>query len=178
MACVLTTGRAIGCYDSIGGIKAVYFADYNTLGAITYDLDGSTITTFAAAPEFFQFDLKGSASTYTETLSKDINNGTAFWSQSLVVQFMKLTKEMHNELSLIVYNSPHIIVEDYNGNYFTMGLTNGTDATSGTIVTGGARGDLYGYTLTFTAEEQKPANFLAVDIPTTTGTISAVQETP
>ena len=59
-----------------------------------------------------------------------------------------------------------------------MGLINKADANGGTIVTGGARGDLSGYTLTLGAEEAVPANFLVVDIPTTTATVSAVQETP
>ena len=179
MACNLTTGRSIACYDSIGGIKAVYFADNGTLGAITYDVtDTDVITTFAGAPEFFQFDLKGSANTYTETITKDVNNGTSYYAQSLAVQFPKLTKTMHKELKLLVYGSPHVIIEDFNGNYFVMGLTTGADVTGGTVVTGGGRGDLYGYTLTLTAEEAKPANFLDSDIPTTTATIAAAQENP
>ena len=179
MACNLSTGRDLPCFDSMGGLKAVYFADYGTLGAITFDItDTDTITTFAGTPEFFEFDLRGSSSTYTETITKDINNGTAFYAQSLSLTLQKLTKTMHKELKLLVYNSPHVIVKDYNDNYFVCGLYNGADVTGGTVVTGGAKGDLSGYTLTLTAEEAMPANFLAVDIPTTTATIAAAKETP
>ena len=42
-----------------------------------------------------------------------------------------------------------------------MGLENGAEVSGGTIVTGAAMGDLAGYTLTFSAQEEKPANFLA-----------------
>ena len=45
-----------------------------------------------------------------------------------------------------------------------MGLENGSEVSGGTIVTGAAMADLSGYTLTFTAQEKKPANF--VDSPT------------
>jgi len=177
MACDLTSGRAIGCFDNVSGVKAVYFS-VDALGAITYDVTNTDqITTFAGTPEFFQYDLKGSANTYTETITKDINNGTSFFAQSLAIQFPKLEAKTHKELKLLVWASPTVIIEDYNGNYLVMGLENKADVTGGTVVTGGARGDFSGYTLTMTAEERVPANFLKVDITTTTATVSAVQIT-
>jgi len=42
-----------------------------------------------------------------------------------------------------------------------MGLEHGADVSGGTIVTGAAMGDLSGYTLTLSAMEVKPANFVA-----------------
>ena len=42
-----------------------------------------------------------------------------------------------------------------------VGLEHGADVSGGTIVTGAAMGDLSGYTLTFTAQETAPANFLS-----------------
>ena len=162
----------------MAGIKAVYFSTED-MGAITYDVtDTDVITTFAGTPEFFKYELKGSTNTYTETITKDANNGTAFFAQALAVTFPILTKEMHKELKLLVWSSPTVIVEDFNDNFLVMGLISGADANGGTIVTGGARGDLSGYTLTMAAEEQTPGNFLFVDIATTTATVSAVQETP
>jgi hypothetical protein len=56
-----------------------------------------------------------------------------------------------------------VIVEDYNGNLFVMGLEHGAEVTGGTIVTGAAMGDLSGYTLVMTGQEQIPANFIASD---------------
>jgi len=47
------------------------------------------------------------------------------------------------------------------GNVFVMGLEHGAEVTGGTIVTGAAMGDLSGYTLTLSAQELKPANFVA-----------------
>ena len=179
MACLLTSGRDRPCFDTVGGLKKIYFADYGTLGAITYDVsDTDVVTTFGDAPEFFEYDLMGSASTFTQTITKDVNNGTSFYAQGLEVTIPKLTKAMNKELKLLVYNMPHVIVQDFNDNYFVMGLENGANVTGGTVVTGGAKGDLSGYTLSLTAEEKLPANFLAVDIPTTTATISATKEQP
>ncbi len=52
-------------------------------------------------------------------------------------------------------------MEDYNGNVFMMGLEHGADVSGGTIVSGASMGDLSGYTLTLTAQEREPANFMA-----------------
>lgn len=178
MACDLTTGRAKSCFDNISGVKAVYFST-DALGAITYDItDTDVITTFAGLPEFFQFDLKGNANTFVETITKDVSNGTAFYDQVLTLQFPKLDKSTHKELKLLVWASPTVCIQDYNDNYFMMGLENGADITGGSVATGGARGDFAGYSLTMSGQEKVPANFLKVDLATTTATISAVQIAP
>jgi hypothetical protein len=46
------------------------------------------------------------------------------------------------------------------GDSLLVGKTQGADVTAGTIQTGAALGDLYGYSVTFTGMEQLPAAFL------------------
>ena len=84
-----------------------------------------------------------------------------FWEQTLNLTLTKLTKEDHKELKLLAYGRPHVAVEDYNGNVFVMGLQHGAEVSGGTISSGAGMGDLSGYTLTLSAQELKPANFLA-----------------
>ena len=64
------------------------------------------------------------------------------------------------ELKYLAWSRPIVVIEDYNGNLMTAGLENGMEVTGGTIVSGTAMGDLYGYTMTFTGQERIPANFL------------------
>ena len=71
------------------------------------------------------------------------------------------SKEDHKEIKILAAGRPHVSVEDYNGNVMVVGLEHGADVSGGTIVTDAAMGDLSGYTLTFTAQETKPANFVA-----------------
>jgi hypothetical protein len=72
----------------------------------------------------------------------------------------KLTKEDHKTVKLLAYGSPHILIEDNNGNVFVAGLEHGLDVSGGTIVSGAAMGDMSGYTLTFSGMEKAPANFI------------------
>jgi len=40
MACLLTNGRGLECREAVGGLRNVYFASHDTLGAYTVDADG------------------------------------------------------------------------------------------------------------------------------------------
>jgi len=164
MACVLTKGRNEPCKDVVGGITAVYFADFDSLGTITYDAtDTDVIDSFVGTPTWFKFEVKGNSS-FEQTITSSRENGTTFYDQALSLTFKKMSKQTHNELKLISYARPHVVVEDNNGNKFMMGLEYGAEVNGGTIVTGAAMGDLSGYTLTMNAQEKIPANFVDATI--------------
>jgi len=161
MACDLTRGRKEPCKDVVGGLKAVYFTDFGDYGTVTQTDD--EITDMSGTFTAYKYELKGNSS-FEQAITSSRENGTTFFDQTLNITFKKLSKEDNKEIKLLAYGRPHIAVEDYNGNVFVMGLEHGAEVTGGTIVTGAAMGDLSGYTLTFNAQELKPANF--VDSPT------------
>lgn len=158
MACGLNKGRIEPCKDVVGGIKAVYFIDY---GDITINYDGTDVDVIDSFGdcEAFKYELKGNSS-FEQTINASRENGTTFFEQNLNLTLKKLSVADHKELKFLAYGRPHIVVHDYNGNAFLMGAEHGADCNGGTIVTGAAMGDLSGYTLTFSASEQLPANFL------------------
>lgn len=158
MACDLTQGRKAPCKDVVGGITAVYFADYGDAGTATLGADGE-ITDFSASFTVYKYELKGNSS-FEQSINSSRENGTTFFEQTLNLTLPKLSKEDNNEVKLLAYGRPQIFVQDYNDNLFAVGLEHGAEVTGGTIVTGAAMGDLSGYTLTFSAQEVLPANFV------------------
>ena len=158
MACDLTRGRKEPCKDVVGGIKAVYFTDFGDLGTIT--LTDDEITDMSGTFTAYKYEVKGNSS-FEQNITSSRENGTTFFEQTLNLTLHKLSKEDNKELKLIAYGRPHVAVEDYNGNVFLMGRQHGADVSGGTIVTGAAMGDLSGYTLTLSAMETLPANFVA-----------------
>ena len=155
--CNLSAGRNEVCKDSIGGLEAVYFLNYTSA---SFDKNAELeISGLPSGSTVYKYELKGT-SAYTETVNSSRENGTTFFEQTLNLTLHKLTKEDNKELKLLAYGRPVIVVEDYNGNLFVMGVENGADLSGGTIVTGAAMGDLSGYTLTFTGMEKAPANFI------------------
>src|SRR6056300_1892954 len=158
MACDLTKGRKEPCKDVVGGLNAIYFIDYGDLGTVTETDD--EITDLSGTFTAHKYELKGNSS-FEQTVNSSRENGTTFFEQTLNLTLKKLSKEDNKELKLLAFGRPHVAVEDYNGNVFVMGLEHGAEVTGGSISTGAAMGDLSGYTLTLSASELKPANFVS-----------------
>jgi hypothetical protein len=158
MACNLSAGRNEVCKESVGGLQGVYFINYTT-GSFTKNVSGE-VTALPAATTVYYYELKGT-SAYTETVNTSRENGTTFFSQELTLNLKKLTNEMTTQLKLMAYGRPQIVVWTMNGDALLVGEKEGADVTAGTIQTGGAMGDLYGYSVTFTGQEQLPAAFLS-----------------
>ena len=175
MPCTLLTGRKVPCKSAVGGLKTVYFADFGTLGAAADSASQSPfsttfngeIATFASltgsAPStsgvLKQFDIKGNSSLET-SINSSRENGTTFYESTLNLTLTFLEKATQEEIKLIAHGRPHVFVEDYNGNYFVMGLEHGCEVTGGTIVSGAAMGDLSGFTLSLVSQERIPPPFV------------------
>jgi hypothetical protein len=158
MACLLTAGRKVPCKDVVGGVKEIYFFNYGTI-TTTFDGTNTDVIDTLGDVTCFNYELKGNSS-FEQTITASRENGTTFFEQTLNLTLTKLTVQDHKELKLLAFNRPHVVIVDYNSNAFMMGLEHGADVSGGTIVTGAAMGDLSGYTLTLTAQELQPANFL------------------
>ena len=164
MACLMSTGRKLACKDAVGGIKAVYFADYGTLGTAT--ITAGIVTAFSGTTyTLFKYDVK-SASGLEQTINSSDDNGTTFFEQSLTLILTKLGAATQAELAKVIATRAHVFVEDNNGNFLAVGMTRGT-TTTGTISTGVALGDLNGYSLTIMAQEPLMAQFVTSTLVTT-----------
>jgi len=173
MACNLSQGRQEVCKESIGGLQGVYFINYTT-ASFTKNAAGE-VTALPSGSTVYYYELKGT-SAYTETVNSSRDNGTTFFSQELVLNLKKLTNEMTTQLKLMAYGRPQIVVWTNNGDALLVGEKLGADVTAGTIQTGGALGDLYGYSVTFTGMEKLPAAFLSGS--TTTSAFAGLSSQP
>jgi hypothetical protein len=173
MSCNLSQGRQEVCKESVGGLQGVYFINYTT-GSFTKNGSGQ-VTALPSGSTVYYYELKGT-SAYTETVNSSRENGTTFFNQELVLNLKKLTNEMTTQLKLMAYGRPQIVVWTMNGDALLVGEREGADVTAGTIQTGGALGDLYGYSVTFTGQEQLPAAFLSGS--TTTSPFAGLSSQP
>ena len=160
MACSLTSGRKLPCKSAVGGIKNILFTDYGTLGSTT--IVAGEITSFSLNPDWYKFEVKGASSLET-AINSSRENGTTFYESTLTMSLTFQDKATQEQLKLIAHARPHVIVEDYNGNFFILGLEHGAEVTGGSITTGAAMGDLSGYSLTIVAQETAPPYFVSSD---------------
>jgi len=159
MACdFITTGRALSCKDASGGLKNVYFSN-SAESDWTIDTTDEVSAVVNAPLDVYKYELKGT-STFEQTINSSRDNGTSFVEQTLTLSLQRMSAADNKAIKLLTWNNPRVLVEDYNGNVFLMGVENGADVSGGTIATGAAMGDFNGYTLTLSAMERVPAHFL------------------
>lgn len=172
MACILNSGAAIGCSDSLGGVLKVYVLGSTgstdpSLGELVYDADGAVTGTTGDAGDWFEFDVKRGTSSLTETVNKSFENGTVFYGQEVVMALYKRDVEKRNILKLLAAsNDLKMIVVDQNNTQFLVGIQNGAYLSAGSAETGLALGDKNGYSLTFLAEEPEPSAVIEGDLET------------
>ena len=167
MACALTQGFVLDCKESLGGVKSVRFVEFDNVASIAYAAGVATLT-MAAGKKFWKYAQVRETSSFTETITANVQNGTIFYQQEVVVVLNKLAAATRNEILLLAKNRLMAIVEDMNGAYWLIGAKNGLDITSGNSATGTASGDRNGYSLTFQAMEADPMWSVA------SGTIAAI----
>jgi len=158
MACTsLSAGRLEVCKDTVGGLAAVYFLNFEdaTFGV---ESDG-TASVNETSPSAYKYDLRG-ISTFEQNLQTSRENGTTFVEQTLTVSLKKQDATTNKEVKLLAYGRPKIIVEDNNGSLFIMGHEYGSELTTAATSTGAAMGDKSGYELTFVASEKELAPLL------------------
>lgn len=177
MSCDLTRGFSVQCKDSIGGLKAVYFVKQyvsNMRAVATFtggsgtelEMSEAGFTNWldeegnSADATVFRYMLRPGASNLNTTINSSSENGTTFFTQTLSLTLPKLSVAETNEIKLICQSRVQIYVQDNMENMFLLGFDNGCEATGGTVVTGAARGDMSGYTLTLVGEELDPMIWL------------------
>ena len=167
MSCNLTKGRNITCRDTVGGIKAIYFAQFDEVTAYAEGTStdvGSLVTfTMGASDDIYKYTLKRGTASCTETITGSSENGTVFYTPSVEIMLHKLTKEDQNQIKLLASNRlviflelNEIITATGNNVLLALGLENGMELNAGTNATGAAFGDMNGYTWTFDGMERNP----------------------
>ena len=158
MACTsLSAGRLEVCKDTVGGLAAVYFINFED-AEFTVDSSTGLATVDGGVPNAYKYDLRGT-STFEQNLQTSRENGTTFVEQTLTVSLKKQDSTTNKEVKLLAYGRPKVLIEDNNGNLFVMGHEYGAELTTAATSTGAAMADKSGYEMTFVASEKVLAPF-------------------
>lgn len=156
MACPITAGRLLGCKAGRGGIKNIFFANYDNYEIV---VTGQEVTSLGSLAEVFQYEVKATVNTLTETGTGSDDAGNFVNMQSLAVTLPRMSADLQAQVRLICAGRPIVFVEDYNGNILVVGLKAGTSSNC-VKQTGGAAADMNGFQLTVTGEESDLSPFL------------------
>ena len=152
MACNLTAAIGLNCKDTVGGIKAIYFSDFQVSGYAGMTFASGVLDGIDTAQTVFRYDVQPNTASLTTTVTNE-PAGSASFDSALEITLNILKQTTSEELQLLIQTRVFAYILDANDNVYCIGLQNGCTVTGGTFVTGQARADMQGYTLTVTAGE-------------------------
>ena len=157
MACALTQGYSLGCRDGVGGIKSVYFIEFDNVSGITESSGNATAIAKANGGRFYKYNLQRATGSWEESYNDSAENGTSFHTQTLTIILNKMTASVSQEIKLLAQNRLIAVVENKDGTFWLLGDESGLQRSGGRAGSGTAPGDRNGYELTFTADNVDPA---------------------
>ncbi len=145
MACDATKGRVRICKESLGGQGKLYL--YNSLEDPFTIVAGVATAMNASLTVAYEYELEGDLNTLVENMVSNRNTGTTVNTQTLVTTLKKIDAATSAEMNLLAKGFPQAVVKDRNGIYHAIAVDDGIDFMVDQV-TGGAKTDLNGYTLT------------------------------
>jgi len=145
MACDITAGRLRACKQNIGGVGKLYL--FNNL-ANPFTITAGVITAInPLLTTVYEYEIEGDGNNIVESLVSDRNTGTSVNTQTSTISLKKIDAVTSQQLNLVAYGFPMMVVVDRNGLGHAIGIDDGIDFTVAQN-TGGAKTEMNGYTLT------------------------------
>lgn len=166
-SCLVSSSICKSCRDNVGGIKAAYIVAGCVTGTTT-NANGEILTVGATGGTVYTFQVEKNTSSFIETITPSLENGTVFYQQDLTLVFFKLSQAKRNQIRLLAQNTDlKVFVETNDGSIFYLGEDFGMFLSAGTGETGTTFGDRNGYSITLQGLEKEPARELAGSLSAT-----------
>ena len=147
-------GITLDCNPVLAGIKRVYLG-YNDQFTITPDAKTQTATiaakSGATGAKLYAYDIVANTGGLTSTVTKNEQNGTRYYTNTIAMQFNRLEAAKHLEVQAMAAEALVAIVETNDGKYWVVGADSYLSATESTAQTGSSFDDLNGYTISLAA---------------------------
>lgn len=147
-------GITLDCNPVLAGIKRVYLG-YNDQFTITPDKKTQTATiaakSGATGAKLYSYDIVANTGGLTSTITKNEQNGTRYYTNTIAMQFNRLEAKKHLEVQAMAAEALVAIVETNDGKYWVVGADSYLSATESNVQTGSSFDDLNGYTISLAA---------------------------
>ena len=149
MACNQTlNGLARDCQPSMGGIVEALAINKEYISEIAVEEGIVKTITLDSSEKFKAFHFARNTGSMTSNYTLDPATGVRYVTTDLVLQFNRMETSKRVEMTALAQNELALIVKDANGKYWLLGKDEPVMATAGEGVTGTARSDRNGYSIT------------------------------
>lgn len=154
----INKSRNLHCKTGFSGVEFVGFLP-KVKGGLTLTSD-DTFEGVGLTGSVYQYEVKNDANIYSVEIVSDENTGTTVYNETLALSLPILDKETRNQIKLFAQGKYHAFIQTFDKKILLMGAEYGATLTAGTMTTGGARGDMSGFTLTLSSTERRPMVFV------------------
>ena len=149
MSCVQSlAGITRDCLANIGGIAKVWLANYANVSSLTESAGAITAITMLNSEKFKEYQFARNTASLSSNYTVNAENGTTYVESDLVMVFNRMDTSKRLEIVAMAQGELVAIVEDNNGNMWYLGHDNPLLLSAGDGLTGTARGDRNGYSVT------------------------------
>lgn len=149
MACNQTLNALLkDCSPSQGGISEVYFANREDVTEVTVSEDMVTAIKLGDTKKFVKFQFPKNTGSMSSNYTIDPTTGVRFVATDLLLVFNRMDTTKRVAINALAQNDLVAIVKDANGKYWYLGKDEAVTATTGDGLTGTARTDRNGYSIT------------------------------
>lgn len=166
MACSQTlSGISNDCASNMGGIVEVYLANKADVSSVTITSSKVTAISMNSTAKFKTYHFRPNTSSMSSNYQVNQENGTSYVQTDLVMVFNRMETAKRIEVTAMAQGELCAIVKDANGLYWMLGIDNPLVLSAGDGLTGTARADRNGYSVTL----QDNSLEMPVEILTGTG---------
>lgn len=166
MACSQTlSGISNDCASNMGGIVEVYLANKADVSSVTITTNKVTAISMNSTAKFKTYHFRPNTSSMSSNYQVNQENGTSYVQTDLLMVFNRMETSKRIEVTAMAQGELCAIVKDANGLYWMLGIDNPLVLSAGDGLTGTARADRNGYSVTL----QDNSLEMPVEILTGTG---------
>lgn len=132
----------------MGGIVEALIANHADVSAVTETAGKITAITMASSAKFHRYQLPRNTGSLSSNYTIDDTTGAKFVASDLVLQVNRMNTVKRIEISALAQGELAVIVKDANGVYWFLGKDAPVKASAGDGLTGTARADRNGYSIT------------------------------
>ena len=132
----------------MGGIVEALIANHADVSAVTETAGKITAISMASSAKFHRYQLPRNTGSLSSNYTIDDTTGAKFVASDLVLQVNRMDTAKRIEISALAQGELAIIVKDANGAFWFLGKDAPVKASAGDGLTGTARADRNGYSIT------------------------------
>lgn len=149
----ILNGIARDCTASKGGVRRALIANYADVVGITETTDQVSAITMADGATFKEYIPARQASSVAQNAAINVENGSNYVQSDIVLVFNRMETAKRVELKALALNELVVIVEDANGKFWYFGKDEAVFASAADGLTGTARADRNGFSITLQAND-------------------------